>query len=68
MLALIEGLGDLSGEHGIHSADDYQHDRVEERYHIGSVDVGVAHQHVVFSRRVVKHGLRWCHYHPYHYY
>lgn len=68
MLALIESLRDLPREHGVHRAHDDENDWVEEGDHVARVHVRVAHQHVVFSRRVVEHRPRRGHDHPHHYY
>lgn len=64
VLALIERLGDVPSEDGVHGAHQDEQDRVSERYHIGGVDVGVAHQQVVLPCWVVVDGAGRGDHHP----
>lgn len=68
VLALVEGLGDLAREHGVHGAYDNEHDGVEEGNSVGGIHVRVAYQHVVLARRVVVDGTRRRDDLPHHHY
>jgi hypothetical protein len=64
MLGLVKRFGNFTRQHRINGAHHNQQDWVGERNHVGGVHVRIAHQQVVFARRIVVDGVRRCNYHP----
>lgn len=53
VFGLIESLGNIPSQHGIHCAHYDQHDRVPEGDHVGGGNERSTNEKIIFPRRVV---------------